>query len=172
MSVTPSALGILKPGDRAPTIDVPMVCSETSRTERFVLHDHKGQAIVLYFYPKDDTPGCTQEACDFRDVYSTFQASGIKLYGVSRDSVASHVSFIQKHRLPFPLLCDEKGDMCRDYGVWVEKNMYGKKYWGIERTTFLILPNGSIGHIWPKVKVPGHVAKVLSEAQSLLSKGV
>ena len=122
---------------------------------------------MLYFYPKDDTSGCTQEAIGFAAAYPDFQAAGIEIVGVSRDSVASHDRFKAKHNLPFPLASDEDGGMVEAYGVWGEKSMYGKKYMGIDRSTFLIGENGTIKRAWRKVKVPGHVAEVLEAAKGL-----
>lgn len=121
----------------------------------------KGKWIVLYFYPKDNTSGCTAEACDFRDHYPQFQALNTVVLGVSKDSLKSHGKFRTDHSLTFPLLSDESGEVCEKYGVWVEKSMYGKKYFGIERSTFLIDAEGGIAHIWRKVKVPHHVEEVL-----------
>jgi thioredoxin-dependent peroxiredoxin len=127
----------------------------------------KGKHKVIYFYPKDDTPGCTVEAKDFRDNIEAFTKAGAVIIGVSRDSVKSHDAFKQKYCLPFPLASDESGRMCEDYGVWVEKSMYGKTYMGVERTTFLIDRNGNIRNIWRKVKVEGHVQDVLKAVKSL-----
>ncbi|MBY0406651.1 MAG: thioredoxin-dependent thiol peroxidase [Rickettsiales bacterium] len=127
----------------------------------------KGKHKVIYFYPKDDTPGCTIEAKDFRDAMSDFDRANTVIIGVSKDSVKSHDSFKQKFCLPFPLASDEEGTMCEDYGVWVEKSMYGKTYMGVERTTFLVDKNGIIRQIWRKVKVEGHVQDVLKAVRSL-----
>jgi Peroxiredoxin len=123
--------------------------------------------IVVYFYPKDDTPGCTAEAKDFRDHLGAFDAADTVIIGISKDSVASHDKFKNKHELNFHLASDEDGDVCERFGVWVEKNMYGKKYMGIQRATFLISKDGSIAKAWPKVKVLGHVEEVLEAARSL-----
>jgi peroxiredoxin Q/BCP len=124
--------------------------------------DYVGKkAIVLYFYPKDDTPGCTREACDFRDLEAEFGAAGAVIFGISKDSEASHVKFSGKFTLNFPLLSDPEGTACDAFGVWVEKMNYGKKYMGIERTTFVIGKDGTIKAVFPKVKVDGHAAKVL-----------
>ena len=160
----------LKKGDIAPAIDASVVYPGRPGQARFILSDHRSQPMILYFYPKDDTPGCTQESCDFRDAYAQFQESGVSIYGVSKDTVTSHHKFIHKYHLPFPLITDESGEICGAYGVWAEKSMYGKKYWGIERTTFLIMPDGTIGHVWNKVKVPSHVEMVLAETKSLLAQ--
>jgi len=127
----------------------------------------KGKHKVIYFYPKDDTPGCTIEAKDFRDAIGEFDKADTVIIGVSRDSVKSHDAFKQKFCLPFPLASDEEGSMCEDYGVWVEKSMYGKTYMGVERTTFLIDKNGIIRNIWRKVKVEGHVQDVLGSVRAL-----
>jgi peroxiredoxin Q/BCP len=124
------------------------------------LADLQGKQIVLYFYPKDDTPGCTVEACSFRDAWHDMQAQGIVVLGVSRDSVKSHRKFADKHGLPFTLLADEGGSVAQRYGVWVEKSMYGRTYMSTARTTFYIRPNGRIGHVWEKVKPEGHAEKV------------
>jgi peroxiredoxin Q/BCP len=125
--------------------------------------DYTGnKAIVLYFYPKDDTPGCTREACDFRDLEAEFAAAGAVIFGVSKDSEASHAKFSGKFSLNFPLLSDPDGAACEAFGVWVEKMNYGKKYMGIERTTFVIGKDGAIKAVFPKVKVDGHAAKVLT----------
>ena len=120
-----------------------------------------GKYVVLYFYPKDDTPGCTKEAIDFTEAKSDFDALGAVIVGVSKDTVAKHDKFIAKHELDVVLGSDEDGAMIENYGVWVEKNMYGRKYMGIERATYLIGPNGKILEIWRKVRVKDHVAKVL-----------
>jgi peroxiredoxin Q/BCP len=125
------------------------------------LNDFRGKKVVLYFYPKDDTPGCTAEACDFRDNYTGLVAKGIAVLGVSVDDEASHKKFVSKHTLPFPLLADTDHKIVEAYGVWTEKNMYGKKYMGIQRTTFLIDENGIIRHILKKVDTKNATAQVL-----------
>jgi peroxiredoxin Q/BCP len=122
--------------------------------------------VVLYFYPKDDTSGCTAEAIAFNGMRAEFEAAGVALIGVSPDSPASHAKFKKKHGLEFTLAADESKRMLRAYGVWVEKSMYGRKYMGVERTTLLIAPDGRISKIWRKVKVPGHAAEVLSAAKA------
>lgn len=125
------------------------------------LKDFKGkQAVVLYFYPRDNTPGCTTEACDFRDRWENLKKQGVAVLGVSTDSVASHEKFAKKFELPFTLLSDEDHAVAEKYGVWVEKSNYGKKYMGLQRATFLIGKDGKIAAVWPKVKVAGHVAQV------------
>ena len=131
------------------------------------LESLRGKTVVLYFYPKDDTPGCTTESCGFRDLKGDFEAAGATILGISRDSVSSHEKFAQKFGLNFPLLADEAGEVCEAYGVWVEKVNYGKTYMGIERTTFVIGPDGNIAKVFPKVKVDGHVDKVLEAVKAL-----
>jgi thioredoxin-dependent peroxiredoxin len=131
------------------------------------LSSFKGQNVVLYFYPKDDTSGCTKEAIEFTALMPKFTKANTVVIGVSRDSVASHVKFRTKHKLKVVLGADETGKVTEDYGVWVEKSMYGRKYMGIERTTMLIDAKGKIAEIWRKVKVPGHAEAVLNAAQAL-----
>ena len=121
----------------------------------------KGKTVVLYFYPKDDTPGCTVQACGFRDSFKDIEQLGAVILGVSPDSIKSHDKFIAKFQLPFPLVPDEDKKICQDYGVWVEKSMYGKKYMGVARTTFIIDKNGKIAKIFEKVKPEGHNAEVI-----------
>ncbi|RZI46757.1 thioredoxin-dependent thiol peroxidase [Candidatus Finniella inopinata] len=129
--------------------------------DHVTLSQLKGEKIILYFYPKDDTSGCTQQACDFRDHQAEFAAKGAVILGISRDSNASHQKFKSKHTLNFPLLTDEDGKVCEAYGVWKEKSMYGKTYFGIDRSTFLIDENLCIQKIWRKVKVTDHFQEVL-----------
>ena len=131
------------------------------------LQDLRGQALVLYFYPRDNTPGCTREGQDFRDLYGQFQKSGAEIIGVSRDSLKTHENFSAKHDFPFPLIADPDEVLCNHFGVMKEKNMYGKKVIGIERSTFLIDAKGHIVHAWRKVKVPGHAEAVLAQLQEL-----
>ena len=152
----------LRVGDKAPDFAVAFDNAQDVTTESL-----KGKHKVIYFYPKDDTPGCTIEAKDFRDHIKSFEKAGVVVIGASKDSVKSHDKFKEKFCLPFPLASDEDGSMCEAYGVWVEKSMYGKSYMGIERATFLVDKNGIIRNIWRKVKVEGHVAEVLKAAQSL-----
>ncbi|MCB9965118.1 MAG: thioredoxin-dependent thiol peroxidase [Rhodospirillales bacterium] len=152
----------LKIGDKAPPFDLP-----TDGGGRVKQSDLRGQKIILYFYPKDDTPGCTTEACNFRDALPDFQATDAVIIGVSKDSPAKHDKFKEKHGLNFILASDEDGTLCEAYGTWIEKSMYGKAYMGIDRATFLIAPDGTIAHIWRKVKVPGHAEEVLSAAKNL-----
>jgi thioredoxin-dependent peroxiredoxin len=129
------------------------------------LADLRGRPVVLYFYPKDDTPGCTKEACGFRDEYAALQATGAALLGVSPDDEESHRQFAAKFHLPFQLLADPGAAIATAYGVWKEKNMYGRTYMGVERTTFLLDEAGVIRKIFPKVKVDGHVGEVLAALQ-------
>lgn len=127
----------------------------------FKLSDHLGKKIVVYFYPKDDTPGCTTEACDFRESISQFNQLNCKIIGISRDSVATHKKFKEKYSLNFPLGSDEDGTVCQMYGTWAEKSMFGKKYLGVNRTTFLIDEQGNVSHIWKKVSVSSHIKDIL-----------
>ena len=127
----------------------------------------KGKKVIIYFYPKDDTPGCTKEACGFRDALPDFTKVDAEIIGVSKDSVAKHDKFKAKYELPFTLASDGDGAVCEAYGTWVEKSMYGKKYMGIDRATFLIDENGVLQAEWRKVKVPGHVDAVLEAARGL-----
>ena len=127
----------------------------------------KPNAVVLFFYPRDYTSGCTKEALAFTELANEFEAAGVTVLGISKDSIAKHDKFRDKHGLGVALLSDEDSDVCEIYGVWKEKSMYGKKYMGIERSTFLIDGTGKIARIWPKVKVPGHAEDVLAAAQDL-----
>jgi len=129
---------------------------------RLSLKDFRGKKVVLYFYPKDDTPGCTKEACSFRDNLARVTSKGAVVLGVSRDDAASHGKFRDKYHLNFPLLSDDQGKVTEAYGVWKKKNLYGREYFGIERTTFLIDEGGKISRIWPKVHVEGHTDEVLA----------
>ena len=131
------------------------------------LGDLAGRTVILYFYPKDDTSGCTKEACGFRDSMPDFGGAGAVVIGVSRDSVTSHDKFKAKYDLPFALASDESGEVCERYGTWVEKSMYGRKYMGVERATFLIDGTGVVRGVWRKVKVPGHVEAVLKAAREI-----
>jgi peroxiredoxin Q/BCP len=128
---------------------------------KVTLSNLKGSPVVLYFYPKDDTPGCTKEACGFRDAIADYKRAGAVILGVSPDSTDSHAKFAKKFDLPFPLLADVDHKICEVYGVWKEKNMYGRKSMGVERTTFLIDAKGMVQKIFPRVKVDGHVGAVL-----------
>jgi len=126
------------------------------------LSDYRGKNVILYFYPKDDTPGCTTEACNFRDDYSNYDKAGVTILGVSPDSVASHVKFKQKYHLPFTLLADENHAIAEVYDVWKLKKQYGREYWGIARTTYLISPDGMIRKVFANVKPAEHSAEVLA----------
>ena len=146
----------LQVGDKAPDFELP-----AHPKGKIALKQYLGKKnVVLYFYPRDNTPGCTQEACDFRDNIETFDDGKTVVLGVSTDGVDSHGKFAEKFELPFPLLADEGNKVAEKYGVWVEKNNYGKKYMGMQRATFLIDKKGKIAAVWPKVKVEGHVEAV------------
>jgi peroxiredoxin Q/BCP len=149
---------MLKVGDKAPDIRL-----QTDAGEPFRLSDLKGQRVVLYFYPKADTPGCTVEACEFRDDIKAFAKKGAVVLGISPDKPGAQARFKNKYELPFTLLADEDRAAAEAYGVWKEKNMYGKKVMGIERTTFVIGPDGKIEKIYGKVKAAGHAGQVLAE---------
>lgn len=146
----------LKEGMKAPTFKV-----SASNGKTLSLQDFKGQRVVLYFYPKDDTPGCTVEACGFRDAYKKIEKTGAVILGVSSDSVKSHEKFIGKYDLPFLLLADEEKEICKAYDVWVRKSMYGREYMGVQRSTFIISPDGKIEKIYPKVDTKIHDQEVL-----------
>src|SRR5579872_4796351 len=147
---------MIKVGDKAPDFS-----GVDENGEKISLKDFKGKKVVLYFYPKDDTTGCTAEACDFRDSYSRIKRKGVVLLGVSPDSEKSHQKFKEKYDLPFPLIADTDKVISNEYGVWQEKSMYGRKYMGIVRSTFVIDEKGKIMAVFPKVKVAGHVDEVL-----------
>ena len=147
----------LKEGDKAPAFD-----AATSGGGRLSLADFKGKNVILYFYPRDDTPGCTKEACAFRDDFAAFKKKGAVVLGVSPDSVKSHDKFVTKFKLPFTLLADEDKAIVQAYGVWGEKVFMGRKYLGVYRVTFLIGPDGVIKKIWPTVKPEEHAAEVLA----------
>ncbi|MFL5663388.1 MAG: thioredoxin-dependent thiol peroxidase [Ktedonobacteraceae bacterium] len=152
----------------APNFVLPAIGSETIvKNGQVQLSALRGHTIVLYFYPKDDTPGCTAEACSFRDANHEMQKRGIVVLGVSADDIASHQKFADKYGLPFPLLADTDTTVSQLYGVWKEKNMYGKKYMGVNRETFLIDKEGVVRKIWPKVKADGHAQEVLETIESL-----
>jgi peroxiredoxin Q/BCP len=148
----------LKEGDKAPTFTV-----ETSGGGKISLADYLGKHVILYFYPKDDTPGCTKEACAFRDGFAGFKKKGAVILGVSPDSVKKHDKFVEKFKLPFTLLADEDKQIVQAYGVWGEKSFMGRKYLGVYRVTFLIGQDGRIKKIWPQVKPEEHAAEVLAE---------
>lgn len=153
---------MLKIGDKAP--DFALATDGGGKVEMKKL---RGRNVIVYFYPKDDTPGCTREACGFRDNLPAFKKIDAEIIGISKDSVARHDKFKSKYELPFTLAADEDGKVCAAFGVWVEKMNYGKKYMGIERATFLIDGKGVVRNIWRKVKVDGHVEDVLAAAKAL-----
>ena len=152
----------IEPGQAAPHFSLP---AHDGRTVS--LHDLKGRKVVLYFYPKDNTPGCTTEGRDFAALYPQFQAAGAEVLGVSRDSLKSHGNFAQKYAFPFPLLSDADGTVCKDYAVLKEKRMFGKLGFGIERSTFVIDRDGRLAHVERKVKVGGHAARILDIVKNL-----
>lgn len=153
----------LTPGDPAPGFSALAVGGDYGDGQIVNLADFRGRTVVLYFYPKDDTPGCTVQACALRDRYAHLKDQNAVAFGISVDSPASHKKFIEKFSLPFPLLSDESHALVEAYGVWVEKSMYGKKYMGTERSTFVIRPDGTIKSIFRKVKPEEHTEKVLSD---------
>jgi peroxiredoxin Q/BCP len=152
---------MLQAGDKAPAFDLP------TDTGRVSLAGLKGKKIVLYFYPKDDTSGCTSEALQFSSEVEEFAKLGAVIVGVSKDSAASHAKFRLKHDLTVELAADTIGEVVEAYGAWVEKSMYGRKYMGIDRSTFLIDADGVVREVWRKVKVPGHIKAVLTAARAL-----
>jgi len=145
-------------GDKAPDFTLP-----TDTENMLSLSQCRGKKVLLYFYPKDNTPGCTKEACDFRDNFAQFKKHGVEIFGISKDSAAAHTKFKQKYTLPFTLLVDANADVCEAYGVINKKSLFGKTFLGIQRSTFLIDEKGVIRAIWRKVKVPGHVEQLLNE---------
>jgi peroxiredoxin Q/BCP len=149
-------------GTQAPAFTLPR-----DGGEDVSLSDYAGKQVVLYFYPRDDTPGCTKEAIAFTEMGDAFTEAGAVVLGVSKDTVAKHDKFRDKYALKVTLLSDAESDVCEKYGTWVEKSMYGKKYMGIERATYLIDKDGKIARVWRKVKVPGHVEEVLDAVKSL-----
>jgi len=149
-------------GDKAPAFDLP-----TDGSGQMKLSDLKGKTVVLYFYPKDSTPGCTTEGNDFTELHGEFEKAGAVVLGASKDSVKRHDNFKAKQGFPFTLLSDEDGVLCEAYGVWVLKKNYGREYMGIERSTFVIDAKGKIVHEWRKVRVKGHAQAVLEAVQSL-----
>lgn len=146
-------------GSQAPDFTLPT----QDENQTVTLSQLRGKKVVLYFYPKDNTPGCTKEACDFRDTYQQFKTNDVEIFGISKDSSRSHLKFKEKHALPFTLLVDANGDVCEAYGVIDKKSLFGNTFLGITRSTFLIDEKGIIQQIWQKVKVPGHVEQVLNE---------
>jgi thioredoxin-dependent peroxiredoxin len=150
-----------QPGNQAPAFEALAIGGSYTSPTTVKLADFKGETIVLYFYPKDDTPGCTKQACALRDGWSEISAKA-KIFGISIDSIESHGKFIRKHSLPFPILSDADHAIAEAYGVWVEKSMYGKTYMGTERTTFIIGGDGNIKAVFPKVKPEAHLAQVLA----------
>lgn len=134
---------------------------------RQLLANYRGGWVLLYFYPKDDTPGCTKEACGFRDTWDEFAEAGIIVFGISADTEASHKKFADKHDLPFSLLVDTDGELSQEYGVWIQKKMFGKTFMGVKRVSFLINPAGEIAKIYPKVKPDQHAAEVLQDVAEL-----
>lgn len=152
----PSAIGT-----KAPDFDLPVVGGGYSLGDRVTLADLKGSKVVLYFYPKDDTPGCTAQACGIRDAWGELSRKA-KVFGISVDSVRKHAKFVEKHGLPFPLLSDEDRTMVEAYGVWVQKSLYGRTYMGTERTTFVLDEKGLVTAVFPKVKPAEHVDRVLA----------
>lgn len=154
-------MSILDIGHPAPDFTL-----STNGNGEISLSDLKGKKVVVYFYPKDNTPGCTNEAIDFSSMKSQFDDANVEIIGISKDSVKKHDNFVAKHDLKITLGADEDGKVCEAYGVWAEKSLYGKKYMGIQRATFLINEKGCITYIWPKVKVKGHAEDVLSVVNS------
>jgi peroxiredoxin Q/BCP len=149
---------MLKAGDKAPDFSLP-----SGEGKEISLSDFKGKKVVLYFYPKDDTPGCTKEACSFRDDLSAFKRKGAVVVGVSVDDIKSHEKFAEKYSLRFPLLSDLEKKIVKAYDVWKEKSLYGREFMGTVRTTFIIDERGKIAHIFPKVKVNGHTKDALEK---------
>jgi peroxiredoxin Q/BCP len=153
---------LIEPGSRAPAFTL---LDQHGHKHR--LSEHKGSPVVLFFYPKDDTTGCTKEACGFRDLSAEFERAGIIVFGISPQGVDSKAKFAAKHRLNFPILADEGSKVCEKYGVWQEKSMYGRNYMGVVRTTYLIRPSGAVEKRWDKVRVSGHADKVYEAACAL-----
>ncbi len=152
----------IEPGTTAPAFKL-----KNDAGKSVSLKDFRGQPVVLYFYPKDDTPGCTKEACAFRDRSAEIKKAGAVVLGVSPDSVESHVKFRDKYELNFPLLADVDHAVAEAYGAWREKNMYGKKSWGVQRSTYLIDANGKVAQVWKRVQVDGHDQQVLDALKEL-----
>ena len=159
-------------GDQLPDLSAPATSAQatsaaTSDNQAISLRDHVGSPLVMYFYPRDATPGCTRQAQELAALHDQLTALGATVLGVSRDTLASHERFSQKHTLPFPLLADEDGALCEAFDVLREKNMYGRKFIGIERSTFLFAADGTLAQAWRKVKVPGHADAVLAAVREL-----
>jgi peroxiredoxin Q/BCP len=157
---------MLEAGAQAPDFEL-----VDHRGQRIRLRDLRGKRVVLYFYPRDGTPGCTREACSFRDVYAKLQKAGVVVLGVSPDPPESHARFRQRHRLPFPLLSDPEGKVAQAYGAWAQKTLYGRKRWGVARTTFLVGPDGRVERVWRRVKPDGHGEEVLAALQGTAREG-
>ena len=153
---------MIEQGDALPAIAV-----QTGEGETKPLGEWKGKPLVVYFYPKDDTPGCTKEAQQFTALADEFEKLGVQLLGISKDPPAKHAKFTDKYDLKVPLATDPDGSVCEAFGVWVEKNMYGRKYMGIQRATFLFDKDGKAARVWPKVKVKGHAEEVLAAAREI-----
>jgi peroxiredoxin Q/BCP len=153
---------MLNEGDKAPDVTLQMADGSAMPLSQLL-----GRTLVIYFYPKDDTSGCTREAIDFSEHLAAFEMEGAGVLGISKNSPADHAKFVAKHKLTVPLATDPDGSVCEAFGTWGEKSLYGKKYMGIDRATFLIAGDGTIAKIWRKVKVPGHVEAVLAAARAL-----
>ncbi|MCS7236553.1 MAG: thioredoxin-dependent thiol peroxidase [Armatimonadota bacterium] len=151
---------MLEPGAVAPDFEL-----VDHQGQHVRLRDFRGRRVVLYFYPKDGTPGCTREACSFRDVHQELQRAGVVVLGVSPDSPQSHARFRERHGLPFPLLSDPEGKVAQAYGAWAQKTLYGRKRWGVARTTFLIGADGKVEQVWRRVRPDGHGQEVLTALQ-------
>jgi len=155
------AAGVPAAGSPAPEFSLPDLAGRTLR-----LADFRGKWVVLYFYPKDDTPGCTKEACSFRDHMPDFKDLGVPVFGASADDAKAHAKFVGKYQLNFPLLIDPEKKLLEAFGVWTEKSMYGRTYMGVLRATFVVGADGKVEHVWPKVKAEGHGAEVLAWLRS------
>jgi peroxiredoxin Q/BCP len=164
MKKTANTSGAIQEGDKLPRFSLPADDGSVVTNESL-----KGRKTVLYFYPKDDTSGCTKEACDFRDAFPRFGQTNARIIGVSPDSIESHRKFKTKYELPFQLLADEQRELANAFGVWKEKSMYGRKFMGIERTTVIVDADGRVARIFPKVSVPGHVGQVEEALRELAS---
>jgi peroxiredoxin Q/BCP len=151
----------LKVGDQAPDFILPTEIDN----QQFQLSHQLGKKVILYFYPKDNTPGCTQQACDFRDTFTQFKKQGVEVFGISKDSAKSHQKFKAKYQLPFTLLVDAKGDVCIEYGVINKKSLFGKTFLGVQRSTFLVDEKGILRAIWRKVSVKNHIEEIIDVLQ-------